>query len=148
MPKNPPENMPRVTPNLFYDDLAGALEFLGKAFGFETRMAMPGPDGGIMHAEMQVQDGVIMMSPTGDSASWTSPKAQGGRVTQSLYIYVDDVDAHCAKASASGATIVSELEDMFWGDRTYVATDPEGHRWIELPPVVQCPAPVFVRAHR
>ncbi len=129
MPVNPPENMPRITPNLFYDDLAAALEFLGKAFGFETRMSMPGPDGSIMHAEMQIEDGVIMMSPTGDNESWTTPKSQGGRVTQSLYIYVDDVDGHCAKATSAGATIVSELEDMFWGDRTYVAEDPEGHRW-------------------
>ena len=129
MPQNPPENMPRVTPNLFYDDMAAALEFLGKAFGFETRMSMPGPDGKIMHAEMEIQDGVVMMSPTGDNESWTNPRSQSGLVTQSLYIYVDDVDRHCAQARAGGATIVSELEDMFWGDRTYVATDPEGHRW-------------------
>ena len=129
MPANPPVHMPRITPNVFYDDLAAALEFLSKAFGFETRMSMPGPDGSIMHAEMQVQDGVIMMSPTGDSESWSSPKSQDGRVTQSLYIYVDDVDGHCTKARSGGAEIIAELEDMFWGDRTYVATDPEGHRW-------------------
>ena len=96
--------------------------------GFETRMAMPGPDGGIMHAEMQVQDGVIMMSPTGDSASWTSPKAQGGRVTQSLYIYVDDVDAHYRRALAAGATCVEPQENH--GSRMYRAVDLEGHRWI------------------
>ena len=129
MPANPPVNMPRITPNVFYDDLAAALEFLSKAFGFETRMSMPGPDGSIMHAEMEIHDGVVMMSPTGDNESWTNPKSQDGRVTQSLYIYVDDVDGHCAKARSGGANIVSELEDMFWGDRTYVATDPEGHRW-------------------
>jgi uncharacterized glyoxalase superfamily protein PhnB len=129
MPANPPVNMPRITPNLFYADLAGALEFLGKAFGFETHMSMPGPGGSIMHAEMELQDGVVMMSPTGDNESWTNPKSQGGQATQSLYIYVDDVDGHCAKARSAGADIVSELEDMFWGDRTYVATDPEGHRW-------------------
>ena len=129
MPANPPENMTRVTPNVFYDDVASALEFLAKTFGFETRMALPGPEGKILHAEMQIQDGVIMMSPAADNESWASPKSQGGRVTQSLYVYVDDVDAHCARARSAGAEIVSEPEDMFWGDRTYVATDPEGHRW-------------------
>ena len=129
MPANPPENMPRITSNIFYDDLAAALEFLGKAFGFHTRMSLPGTDGSIMHAEMEIHDGVIMMSPTAENESWTSPKSQGGRVTQSLYVYVDDVDGHCAKARSGGATIVAELEDMFWGDRTYVASDPEGHRW-------------------
>ena len=65
MPANPPENMPRITPNLFYDDLAAALEFLGKAFGFETRMSMPGPDGSIMHAEMELKDGLVMMGCPG-----------------------------------------------------------------------------------
>ena len=57
MPKNPPENMPRITPNVFYDDLGAALDWLSKAFGFTTRMSMPGKDGGIMHAEMQVAAG-------------------------------------------------------------------------------------------
>ncbi len=129
MPANPPDNMPRITPNVFYDDPASALEWLSKAFGFETRMSMPGPDGGVIHAEMQVQDGVIMMSPTGTTEQWKSPKSLSGSVTQSLYVYVDDIDAHHAKASSAGARIVAELEDMFWGDRTYVAEDPEGHRW-------------------
>ncbi len=129
MPTNPPANMPRITSNVFYDDLAAALEFLGKAFGFGTRMSLPGKDGSIMHAEMEIHDGVIMMSPTAENEVWTSPKSQGGRVTQSLYVYVDDVDRHCAKARSGGATIVAELADMFWGDRTYVASDPEGHRW-------------------
>ena len=129
MPANPPENMPRITPNVFYDDLGAALEWLTKSFGFETRMSMPGPDGAIMHAEMQVADSAIMMSPTADTPAWSSPKSLGGKVTTTLYIYVDDVDAHCARARSAGATIVSELETMFWGDRTYVTEDPEGHRW-------------------
>ena len=64
MPANPPNDMPRITPNLYYDDPGAALEWLSKAFGLETRMSMPGPDGSIMHAEMQVADSVIMMSPT------------------------------------------------------------------------------------
>ena len=129
MPANPPDNMPRITANVFYDDPASALEWLAKAFGFETRMSMPGPDGAIMHAEMQVADSVIMMSPTSSSEYWKSPQSLAGSVTQGLYVYVDDVDGHCTRARAAGAKIQAELEDMFWGDRTYVAEDPEGHRW-------------------
>lgn len=129
MPANPPENMPRIAPNVFYADLAAALEWLSKSFGFETRMSMPGPDGGIMHAEMQVEDSAIMMSPSSATPEWESPQALGGKVTTTLYVYVDDVDAHFAKASSAGAKILSELETMFWGDRTYVAEDLEGHRW-------------------
>ena len=52
-----------------------------------------------------------------------------GKVTIGLYVYVDDVDAHCARARVAGANIVSEPETMFWGDRTYVAEDLEAHRW-------------------
>ena len=129
MPQNPPANMPRITPNVFYDDLAAALEFLSKCFGFETRMSVPGPDGKLMHAEMQLADGVVMLSPTGGGEHWKSPKSLSGAVTQGLYIFVDDVDAPCARARSAGARIAADLEDMFWGDRTYVAEDPEGHRW-------------------
>ena len=43
--------------------------------------------------------------------------------------YVDDIDAHHRQAVTEGATIQSEPEDMFWGDRRYEAFDPEGHRW-------------------
>jgi uncharacterized glyoxalase superfamily protein PhnB len=82
-----------------------------------------------MHAEMDVEDSVIMMSPTSGSDVWKSPKSLGGSVTLGLYVYVGDVDSHCARARSAGATVVSDLEDMFWGDRTYVVEDLEGHRW-------------------
>ena len=132
---NPPQNMPRITPNLFYDDPAAALEWLSAAFGFETKMSMPGPDGGIFHAEMQVEDSVIMLSPTSATEQWRSPVSLAGSVTQGLYVYVGDVGAHCERAQASGATIVSKPEEMFWGDRTYVVEDLEGHRWTFAQPV-------------
>ncbi len=128
MPQSPPEGFPRLAPYLFYNDLAAALEWLGKAFGFETRMSMPGPDGSIVHAEMQLEDAVIMMGPASEERGLKSPKDLPA-VNQSLYVFVDDVDAHCARARASGATIVSEPETMFWGDRMYYAQDCEGHHW-------------------
>jgi PhnB protein len=128
MPQNPPEGTPRLAPLLFYADVAGALEWLGKAFGFSERIRMPGPDGGIMHAEMDLADVRIMLGPETPDRGMRSPR-QLGAVNQSLYIYVDDVDAHCARARAAGATIVSEPETMFWGDRTYYAQDAEGHHW-------------------
>jgi uncharacterized glyoxalase superfamily protein PhnB len=129
MPKNPPEGMPRVTPYLYYDDLQGALDWLSKAFGLTTRMSVPGPGGKPMHAEMTIADGVVMMGQTGMAAGCVSPKAQGGANTQSLYIYVDDIDGHCSAARATGARITKEPEDMFWGDRMYSAQDGEGHTW-------------------
>ena len=129
MATSPPNGMPRIAPNVFYDDPAQALEWLEKAFGFEKRSVVEGPKGGIMHAEMTVEDSVIMMSPTGDNETWKSPSSLGGAVTLGLYIYVDDVDAHAERARAAGAEIVAEPETLFWGDRTYVAVDLEGYRW-------------------
>lgn len=127
-PQNPPEGMPRMTPLLYYRDLAPALDWLAKAFGFETRSKMPGPDGVIVHAEMELGDAVIMMGPPSDEENTRSPKDLPA-VSQSLYVYVNDVDAHFANAKAQGATITLEPEYKFWGDRMYSAIDFEGHHW-------------------
>ena len=126
MPKNPPDNMPRISAYLLYEDVAGALDWLVRAFGFRERMRMPGTDGKIMHAEMELADGVIMMGNPG--TDYRNPR-QLGHVTQHLYVYVDDVDAHYERARQAGATILAEPEDQFYGDRRYGAEDPEGHQW-------------------
>src|SRR5215471_11276028 len=61
MPANPPSNMPRISPYLYYQDVGRALDWLSRAFGFHERMRMPGPDGKIAHAEMEYREGVIML---------------------------------------------------------------------------------------
>jgi uncharacterized glyoxalase superfamily protein PhnB len=54
----------------------------------------------------------------------------GGANTQTLHVDLDeDLDGHCARARAAGAVITAEPTDQFYGDRTYSAIDPEGHRW-------------------
>ena len=63
-----------------------------------------------------------------------SPADFAGANTQTLQIYVDDVDAHCARARAEGATIVEEPfiadhGENYWADKSYGALDPEGHLW-------------------
>ena len=126
MPKNPPENMPRITPYLYYEDVAGALDWLSKTFGFRERLRMPGPDGKITHAEMELADSVIMMgNPAPD---YQNPK-RSGHVSQLVNVYVDDVDKHFEQAKGAGATILAEPEDQFYGDRRYLAEDLEGHHW-------------------
>jgi uncharacterized glyoxalase superfamily protein PhnB len=61
-------------------------------------------------------------------SGYRNPTALGGS-TQLVYVYVDDVDAHCETARAAGATILREPADQFYGDRTYGVEDPEGHHW-------------------
>jgi PhnB protein len=126
MVDNPPAGFPRVTPYLLYRDVDAALDVLVKAFGFEERVRMPGPDGKTLHAEAGIGDGVVMMGCPG--ADYRNPSTLGG-ATQLVYVYVDDVDAHCETARRAGAKILREPEDQFYGDRTYGVEDPEGHHW-------------------
>ena len=126
MPANPPEDMPRITPYLLYENLTEAITWLTKAFGLEERMRINAPDGRANHAELMLADGLIMVGePGGD---YQNPK-HSGHVTQQVYVYVDDVDTHCAQAKAAGATIFEEPDDTFYGDRRYGVEDCEGHHW-------------------
>lgn len=129
MVDNPPKDMPRITAYLHYKDVAAAIEWLKKVFGFELRFSIPDPKGGIMHAEMTyAEDGVIMLGPPYDEHGAMSPKDLPG-VNQGLYVYVADVDSHHDKARELGAQITMPLENMFWGDRMYAVKDLEGHHW-------------------
>ena len=119
--------MQRITPYLLYEDVASALDWLAKAFGFrEHGTRMSDPDGKVSHAAMELDESIIMMGCPGPD--YKNPKHLGA-VTQNLYVYVDDVDKHCSQAKKAGAKILQEPEDMFYGDRRYGAEDLEGHRW-------------------
>lgn len=120
------ENAQKIVPYLYYEDVAGALQWLAKAFGLRERSRVPGSDGGIMHAEMECEDGLVMMGRPGPE--YRNPKHLGG-ATQSLYVYTEDVDKHFRRAKEAGAKIVYEPADQFYGDRNYGAEDPEGHVW-------------------
>jgi uncharacterized glyoxalase superfamily protein PhnB len=126
VPANPPDNMPRISPYLYYEDVAGALAWLARAFGLRERLRMPGPDGRITHAEMELADGVVMLGRPGDD--YRNPEHLGA-ATQSLYVYVDDVDKHFRHAKQAGASILEEPAEQFYGDRRYGAVDLEGHQW-------------------
>lgn len=126
MTKNPPPGYPRISPYLNYEDAGAMMAWLARAFGLVERHSQRGPDGKVQHAEMALEDGVVMMGTPGPA--FQNPKHLG-QVTQSLYVYVDDVDAHCARAREAGAEIIEEPADQPYGDRRYGARDPEGHHW-------------------
>ncbi len=125
MVQNPPEGSPRVAPYLLYEDAGAALDWLAKAFGFVEVQRLDGPDG-VAHAEMAVADSRIMLGNPGPD--FKSPKHLGA-VTHNTYVYVDDIEAHFARAKAAGATILDEVEEQFYGDKRYGVEDPEGHVW-------------------
>jgi len=124
-----PSERSKVIPALFYDDATAALAWLEKAFGFETRLCVTDNTGAVMHAEMSHDEGRIIVGPAGWSDWARSPKSLGGANSCTVHIGVDNVDSHCAAARAAGAVIMQEPEDQFYGDRTYRASDPEGHNW-------------------
>ena len=104
-----------------YQDARSAIEWLEKAFGFETSMVVAGDDGKIAHSEMRFGNGYIMVAD-----EWRqevkSPKSLGGTNTQTIHVQLEaGIDAHCERARAAGARITQEPEDQFYGDRTYHA---------------------------
>jgi PhnB protein len=117
---------PRVTPYLLYEDVDRALEWLSAAFGFRERLRFADDDGTVTHAEMEFDGGLIMLGDPGPE--YKSPN-EIGQVTHLVHVYVDDVDAHYARAKEAGATIVSEPKNQEYGDRRYDAKDVEGHLW-------------------
>lgn len=129
MVANPPTDMPRITPHIFYDDVAAAMDWLVKAFGFEVRLRMTNKQGLVVHGELEVADSLVMLGLAGEKKDWTSPQTDNGHITGRLYIFVNDIDGHYKRAVSAGAKINVELADTWWGDRCYECVDPEGHRW-------------------
>jgi uncharacterized glyoxalase superfamily protein PhnB len=116
-----------ITPYLYYEDVGEALKFLAKAFGLrKSGTPMKGRDGKINHAVMTLGDDLVMMGCP--PAGYRNPKRLG-QATQALYISVEDVDKHFARAQKAGAKILEEPKDTNYGSRRYGAEDPEGHQW-------------------
>lgn len=109
-------------PTLTYEDAPAAIDFLCTAFGFERQQVMEGPDGTIAHAELRFGGGIVMLG-----ATRTDDFATTG--TQTVYVALDDTDAHHARAVEAGAAIVRAPFDTDYGSRDYAAKDPEGNIW-------------------
>jgi uncharacterized glyoxalase superfamily protein PhnB len=120
---------PTFAAAVFYQNPFAALDWLERAFGFERSMVITDANGNLGHAEMRFGDGYIMVGSEW-AAFVASPATVDGRNTQTIHVHLNDgIDAHCERARTAGAIILRELEDQFYGDRTYMAKDPEGHVW-------------------
>ena len=121
-----PDGFTTVTASLIQSDCAKAIEFYKKALGAEEHMRMPGPDGRIMHAEIQIGTSVVMMN---DEMMGMKSAESLGASPVSFYLYVENCDAALQKALAAGGKEVMPATDMFWGDRMGQFVDPFGYRW-------------------
>ena len=113
-----------IFPALRYRDAPAAIEWLGRALGFEARMVVDGPNGTVAHAELAYDGAVIMLGSVRDGDGYAPPP--GGAAA---YLVVDDPDAHHERARAAGAKIVRDLQDTDYGSREYSVRDPEGNVW-------------------
>jgi PhnB protein len=123
-----PTNYPRIAPYLCVDGAAAAIDFYTDVFGARERMRIPMPDGTIGHAELEIGDGLIMISDEYPDMDVRGPKSIGGTpVTVSLY--VEDVDEVYQRALEAGSKSLRAPENQFYGDRAAKLEDPFGHRW-------------------
>ena len=130
----------RIVPFLGYEDAAGAIEWLERAFGFvEDRSARREEDGAITHAELDLGGATIYVStPHGyasprrlrDESELARRAYDNPWVIDGHFVEVEDVDAHYERARGAGATILRAPEESGIGHRIYSAEDLEGHRWM------------------
>jgi uncharacterized glyoxalase superfamily protein PhnB len=128
LPRAAALGLPTMYPSLFYDDAPAAIDWLCRAFGFERHLVAPGPANTIAHAELSIGPAMIMLGSTNLQLARKSPRALGA-TTGGIYVVVDDVDAHAARAKAAGAVIERAPRDEDYGGRLYTCRDLEGHSW-------------------
>lgn len=113
-----------LLPHIFYRDLAAAIDWLTRTFGFAEHYRYGDPVSG---AQLYLGKAWIMVQ--GTRADRATP-AQLGASTQSLTIFVEDVESHFNHTKSSGATIVEELNETAYGEFQYAALDLDGHLWL------------------
>jgi len=124
-----PEGFTTVTPHLVIDGADRAIDLYQRALGAEVlgRMGMPGDDTRVMHAMIKIGSGRVFLGDPHPSSPRKPPT--GGHSPVAFYLYVEDVDGLYDRAVSAGMTSQSPPEDMFWGDRTAVVSDPFGYAW-------------------
>jgi PhnB protein len=124
-----PDGYQTITPSLTLDNAAQAIDWYKRALGAQELGRAIGPDGKIMHAELQVGSSRFMLNDA--MMGFKGPLAMGGSPA-SFYVYVEDCDTAFERAVQAGATVLpgmGGLADQFWGDRSGSFTDPFGYRW-------------------
>jgi len=123
-----PDGYPRVSPYLIVDGAADAIEFYKTVLRATERVRMPGPNNTVGHAELQIGDSMIMLADEFPDMGALAPKTVGGTPV-TIGVYVEDVDDVFARALATGAKSLREVENQFYGDRSGQFEDPWGHKW-------------------
>ncbi|MDQ1510376.1 MAG: MerR family transcriptional regulator, thiopeptide resistance regulator [Actinomycetota bacterium] len=121
--------VPDIYPRLAYEDERAALDYLTRVFQLEEIREARTETEESMLAWLRVGDGVVMIGHANAEIHQIHSPRTIGNTTVQMMVYVHDVDAHYEHAVAEGAVITMPVQDAFYGERRYEATDPEGHRW-------------------
>src|SRR4051812_30521056 len=109
---------PTIVPYLAVADAAAAIDFYKRAFGAEERLRVPGPDRTVMHAEILINGGLVMLTDSAPHVGFPAP-APGEKVPVGIIMVAwpkpEDVDAIHARAVAAGAASNTEPRDEPWG---------------------------------
>jgi PhnB protein len=125
------EVQPSLSPHLTVDGAAAAIDFYVNAFNAVELGRVPGPNGKLMHAAVQINGATVLLNddfPEMSGGKSNTPIALGGTPV-TIHLTVTDVDARFQQAIDAGAAVVMPLADQFWGDRYGVLRDPFGHHW-------------------
>lgn len=122
-----------VIPGLRYRNAKTMIHWLCEVFGFEKQAVFAGPGDIVMHAQLTLGNGMIMVgsvnNETPSSKLLKQPDEIGGAETQAPYLLVSSIDAIYARAKGAGAKILMELEEKEYGGKAFTCADPEGHIW-------------------
>lgn len=124
MQKNRSVPTDTILPHVVYQDVDGAIAWLTSTFGFKEHYRYGDPVSG---AQMQLCDAWIQLS---HAKPGTLSPAQLGYGTQSLTVFVEDIETHFARTRSSGAKIVEQLHETEYGELQYAVLDLEGHHWL------------------
>jgi PhnB protein len=115
-----PEGYTAVTPWIISPDTTRLAEFIEHAFGAEQLALLRGEDGSVGHAEFRIGDAIVMAFDSREG--WPATPAF-------LRLYVEDADAVQQRAVEAGAEPVTEVTDLFFGERVGRVRDPQGNIW-------------------
>lgn len=126
-----PPRTTAITPHLTVRDVEKAAHFYRDALGFRIKLLLPGGrTKQIRHGEVEREGCTVMLGPESPERRMLAPISSGAVPPVSLYLYVEDVDAAHARAVDGGAIELLAPSDQFFGARTSVVTDPDGHQWM------------------
>jgi PhnB protein len=125
-----PDSYRRITPCVVVQGSDKALEFYAAVFGATERLRIPGPNGTVAHAELEIGDSVLIVEEASSEFGAHAPPPDGLAGSPAfLYIYVEDVDDVVTRAMQLGAQVKRPPQDQFYGDRDGYIVDPFGHGW-------------------